>query len=122
MKKIHPVPACLRCLRAEYANAPLNTLSAYLNRIGIAQAEQRAQAVAAIRTKAEAQQRQSQVRQKILDSSGDCQGQRVVPVKTYGSVPGEGFRVEKIAYESLPGYHVTANVFVPEGAGRSRRW
>ena len=36
------------------ANAPINKLSAYLNQIGIAQAEKRAQAVAAIRTRAEA--------------------------------------------------------------------
>ena len=31
---------------------------------------------------------------------------------------GDGFRVEKIAYESLPGLWVTANVYVPRaGAG-----
>ncbi len=39
-------------------------------------------------------------------------------MKEFGSVPGDGFRVEKIAYESLPGFFVTANVFVPaSGSG-----
>ena len=34
----------------------------------------------------------------------------------------EGYRIEKIVYESLPGFYVTANVYVPtRGAGRFRR-
>jgi hypothetical protein len=37
--------------------------------------------------------------------------------KTYGVVQEDGFKVEKITYDSLPGYHVTANVYVPDRAG-----
>jgi cephalosporin-C deacetylase-like acetyl esterase len=36
--------------------------------------------------------------------------------KTFGVVQ-DGYRVEKITYDSLPGYHVTANVYVPTGKG-----
>ena len=97
----------------------LQKLNNYLNNIGIAQADERAEKVAAIHTRAEADQRQAVVRGKILSLIGglpDHSGP--VPVKEFGSVAGDGFRVEKIAYESLPGFFVTANVFVPaSGAG-----
>src|SRR5439155_6739960 len=29
------------------------------------------------------------------------------------TLSGDGFRIEKIAYESLPGFWVTANVYIP---------
>ncbi|MFD1874108.1 alpha/beta hydrolase family protein [Hymenobacter bucti] len=35
-----------------------------------------------------------------------------------GTVPQAGFRIEKIIYESTPHHHVTANLYVPEGAGK----
>ncbi len=39
-------------------------------------------------------------------------------MKQFGTVAGEGFRIEKLAYESLPGFWVTANLYAPlEGAG-----
>jgi cephalosporin-C deacetylase-like acetyl esterase len=34
-------------------------------------------------------------------------------VKQFGTVPGDGVRIEKLAYESLPGFWVTANLYVP---------
>jgi dienelactone hydrolase len=34
-------------------------------------------------------------------------------VRRFGALDEDGFRVEKIAYESLPGFLVTANVYVP---------
>jgi cephalosporin-C deacetylase-like acetyl esterase len=36
-----------------------------------------------------------------------------VEVRRFGTLQGDGFRIEKIAYESLPGMWVTANVYVP---------
>ena len=42
---------------------------------------------------------------------------RPVRVTQFGTVGGDGFHIENIAYESLPKFYVTANVFVPAGAG-----
>ncbi len=36
-----------------------------------------------------------------------------MPVRQFGSIDGDGFRVERIAYQSLPGLYVTADVYVP---------
>jgi cephalosporin-C deacetylase-like acetyl esterase len=89
-------------------------LVAYLNRIAFAQLDQRDRAVAAIKTQAEAERRKSAVRAQILKLIGGLPENRgPVPVKEFGSLKEDGFRVEKIAYQSLPGLYVTADVYVP---------
>lgn len=35
-----------------------------------------------------------------------------------GTISGAGFHIEKLIYQSLPGFYVTALVYVPENAGR----
>ena len=32
-------------------------------------------------------------------------------------IPQQGYRVEALVYESIPGHHVTANLYIPEGNG-----
>lgn len=83
----------------------LQQLNSYLNGIGIAQADARAQKVAAIRTRAEADRRQAEVRSTILKLIGGLpEGNRPVRVRPFGTVAGDGFRIENIAHESLPGF------------------
>jgi cephalosporin-C deacetylase-like acetyl esterase len=89
-------------------------LDAYLSKIGAEQSDRRAQQVAAIQTRDQAERRQREVRKKIIDMIGGLpEFHGPVKFKQFGEVPGDGFRVEKIAYESLPGYFVTADVYVP---------
>jgi dienelactone hydrolase len=40
-----------------------------------------------------------------------------VNVKAFGSAEEDGFRIDNVAYESVPGFWVTANVYVPPGRG-----
>jgi cephalosporin-C deacetylase-like acetyl esterase len=112
--------AVAMCAAAQAQTTPaLQQLNSYLNRIGIAQADARAHKVDAIHTSQEAEQRQAEVRSKILNLIGGLpEHARPVPVKQFGTAVGDGFRIEKIAYQSLPEFYVTANVFVPaSGAG-----
>jgi hypothetical protein len=93
--------------------------STYLSNIGAAQYDQRARTVAAISTREEAERRQNEVRKKILELIGGLpESHGPVKVKEYGNVAADGFRVEKIAYESLPNYYVTADVYVPTSGKR----
>jgi cephalosporin-C deacetylase-like acetyl esterase len=107
------------CAAAQAQTTPaLQQLNSYLNVIGIAQAAGRSQKVAAIHTRAEADQRQAEVRSKILKLIGGLpERTRPIRAKQFGTVAGDDFHIEKIAYESLPEFYVTANVFVPAGAG-----
>jgi len=94
------------------------SLNSWLTGIGRAQLAQREQKVAAIQTRQDAERRQAEVRAKILNLMGGLPERKgPVRVKEFGTVQEEGFRIEKIAYESLPDFWVTANVYVPEGAG-----
>ncbi|HEY5825076.1 MAG TPA: acetylxylan esterase [Cyclobacteriaceae bacterium] len=38
-------------------------------------------------------------------------------VKVNGTIQRNGYRIEKILYESIPNHHVTANLYIPEGKG-----
>ncbi len=108
--------AAVLCAIPLTAQAPdaRQQLVAYLNRIAFAQLQQRAQAVAAVQTQEQAERRKSAVRAKMLELIGGLPEKRgAVPVRQFGTIDGDGFRVEKIAYQSLPGLYVTADVYVP---------
>ncbi|MEO5822973.1 MAG: acetylxylan esterase [Vicinamibacteraceae bacterium] len=94
-------------------------LIANLNAIGFAQLDQRVTTMAAITTRADAEKRQRHVRQVVGELVGGVPRPPVgrVVAKRFGTVEDDGFRVENVAYESVPGYWVTANVYVPAGAG-----
>ena len=115
------IPAVLvagACLLAQSGDARAR-LIAYLNGLAHTQLAARQQAVSRLRTRAEAEHRKADVRAKILRLIGGLPERHGVPqVKTFGAVQADGFAVEKIAYESLPGFWVTADVYVPSsGAG-----
>ncbi|MDR3699335.1 MAG: acetylxylan esterase [Candidatus Sulfopaludibacter sp.] len=94
-------------------------LIAYLNGIAHTQLAARREAVSRLHTRADAEHRKADVRAKVLRLIGGLPERHGVPqVKTFGAVQADGFAVEKIAYESLPGFWVTADVYVPaSGAG-----
>ena len=97
---------------------PRQPLITYLNSIGQAQLKQRARALAQIQTRADAEHRKAAVRETILRLIGGLPTFRgPLSARHFGTLTEEGFRVEKITYESLPGFVVTANLYVPAGKG-----
>ncbi len=108
------------CCGGAFAQAPATDNTARQKLIetldGIAdqQLAERADAVARIQTRADAERRKTQAREKILTLIGGLPEHRgPVAVKQFGTLTGDGFRVEKLAYESLPGLWVTANLYLP---------
>jgi len=79
------------------------------------QDEERLKAWEAIRDEKELLKTQSEVRQKLLEMIGG-----LPPVKTdlrpqiTGKIQMDGFSVEKLIFQSLPGVYVTALVYVPD--------
>jgi cephalosporin-C deacetylase-like acetyl esterase len=105
---------CALGASAQNENAARQQLIETLDAIANRQLEERAQKVAAIQSRAAFEQRKAQVRAKILELIGGLPEHRgTVAVKEFGSLAGDGFRVEKLAYESLPGLWVTANLYIP---------
>ena len=134
-----PISPILRCLLAGalwLAAAPAGTaqdfvvfsrpgegtheqLTRRLNETGQGFLRERARIVAGLRTRAEAERRQKEVREKILRLIGGLPDQRgPLGVRQLGTVNRGDYRFEKIIYESLPGFYVPANVYVPgRGSG-----
>jgi cephalosporin-C deacetylase-like acetyl esterase len=83
------------------------------------QLAEREKTVAKIQTRADAERRKDLVRRKILDLIGGLPSHpSSITAKQFGTLSGDGFRIEKLAYESLPGFWVTANLYVPaNGSG-----
>jgi cephalosporin-C deacetylase-like acetyl esterase len=81
--------------------------------------EQRAKSIAMIQTRDDAEKRKAEVRGKILHAMNGLPGQRgPLNAKTTGTLERDGFRIEKVTFESLPGFIVTANLYLPVAAGR----
>ncbi len=101
------------CLLAQGGDAR-GKLIDLLNETGRGQLAARKLAIAKLHTRLEAERRKAETRAKILQLIGGLPERSGKPqVKEFGRVTAEGFAVEKIAYESLPGFWVTADVYVP---------
>src|SRR5262249_41297497 len=88
-------------------------------RIAQEQLQARENEVAAIRTVTDAERRKALVRRKILDALGglpDYAGP--LNARITGQIQADGYVIEKVIYESLPGFYVTANVYRPSRPGR----
>jgi hypothetical protein len=89
-------------------------LIARLGAIADARLEARAAEIAKIATPAAADARKAWVRARILQRIGGLPP-RTAPLaaKVTGRFAGQGFRVEKVMFDAMPGQHITANLFVP---------
>lgn len=113
-----PAIACLTLL-LHAAGIPSSDTQAqldhYLNGIAHADLKQRAELISKIQTRAQAEQRRSEFRAAVLHLIGGLPDQRAsLNVVSVGTLPEQGFHVERLIYDSLPGFHVTANLYVPE--------
>jgi len=75
--------------------------------------ETRAIKVAQISTMAELLERQADVRKTMWEILGPFPEKTPLNARITGTVEKEGYRVENIIYESLPGFYVTASLFIP---------
>jgi len=73
---------------------------------------------AAVRTEGDLRALQSELRAKALALVGGLPDERTpLNARVSGVVPRDGYRIERVIFESLPGLHVTASVYVPERPG-----
>ena len=96
-----------------------NSFLNWMNSIGQRDLQQRAQAIRAIHSIAEAEQRKQFVRQALLKDVGglpDYHGP--LNAKVTGEIRTDSYTIEKVIYESLPGFYVTANLYRPNRPGR----
>jgi len=85
----------------------------YLTEVAKKQWEERAARVAAIRTPAEVRARQEYVRKKVVEALGGFPQKTPLNARVTGTLERDGYRVEKLIYESQPRFYVTVNLYVP---------
>src|SRR5262249_23416269 len=76
----------------------------------------------AIRTLDEVRHRQQEIRRVVMASFGEFPSTKSpLNPRVTGTVEGDGFRIEKIVFESRPRHYVTANLYLPlnRTAGRT---
>jgi len=96
------------------ANIGRTELTNYLDDIAAKETAARRATIAAITTRAQAEARQREVRQKILTLIGGLPEKTPLTAKVLGTTQAEGFRIEKILYESQPNFPVTALLYLPD--------
>jgi dienelactone hydrolase len=69
----------------------------------------------ALKTKADAQQYVTSVREKIRTCFGPAPEKTPLNPRITGTVDRDAYRIEKVIFESRPGFLVTANLYVPKG-------
>ena len=97
------------------ANQGRLQLDQYLDSLAAQFEANRATAVAAIHTRAQAEARQAKVRGQILSLIGAFPQRTPLNAKVMGETPADGFRIRKVLFESQPKFYVTALLYVPDG-------
>jgi hypothetical protein len=70
---------------------------------------------ARVKTEADLRALQDELRRKVLAVIGGLpEARSPLAARVAGTIPMDGYRIEKLVFESLPGVHVTALVYVPE--------
>lgn len=103
---------------SDSADAPLNkALYSYLQSEAARNFQSRRETVAALKTADEIHQRQAALRKSFIDALGGFPEKTPLRSRVTGSQRRDGYRIEKVVYESRPNHHVTAVMYIPEGEG-----
>jgi cephalosporin-C deacetylase-like acetyl esterase len=105
--------------RAEQAGR--SALYKYLDDIAAKDEAARRAEIARITTRNQALIRQQQVRFKLLGLMGGGFERTPLNAKVLGSTQMDGFRIEKVVFESQPQFFVTALLYLPEGQKTGNR-
>lgn len=98
--------------------APATLPTYLLQQVHQQHAPHRAELEAALPSAAGVQTYRDSARARFRRVLGPLPTRTPLRAQVTGTVPQVGFRIEKVIYESTPHHHVTANLYVPDGAGK----
>jgi len=112
--------ACLGFLHTGSAQPAFPAQSQFdtsLNKAAESYLDRRANDVEKIRTRADAEARAKRFRAFVLDAIGGVQKESTpLNATVVGTVNEDGFEIQRVIYDSFPGFHVTANLYLPKAA------
>jgi dienelactone hydrolase len=92
-----------------------NMLVHHLNKQAFALLDIRDNEIAGLKTKEDWIKRQIKVKDILMNTVGPFPEKTPLNAKVTGVIKKEGFKIEKIIYESIPGFYVTGCLFIPDG-------
>jgi cephalosporin-C deacetylase-like acetyl esterase len=96
-------------------SSPQQEFNRYLDGIARADLAKRDATIQAIQTRTQAEQRRTEVRETVLRLIGGLPAKPgPLHVQSVGTLHQDGFHVERLIYDSLPEFHVTADLYVPD--------
>jgi dienelactone hydrolase len=106
-------------LPESHAQQVKDPVLSWMNSIAQQDLEQRAEVVSRIHTIAEAEQRKQVVRKRLVSILGSLPNyDGPLHAKVTGELHNDFYTIEKVIYQSLPGFYVTANLYRPNSPGR----
>lgn len=97
-----------------------NMLVHHLNSRAFSYLDIRDKEIAGLKTEEDWIARQNKVREILLNLIGPFPEKSSLNSRVMGIVKKDGFRIEKIIFESMPGLCVTAALFIPDGKVKNR--
>jgi cephalosporin-C deacetylase-like acetyl esterase len=107
----------LTVLKAGGDNPPPRMLRAYLLAQSKKAFDARRAAVATLKTPDDVRKRQKELRAKFIEALGGFPDKTPLHARVVGTIQRDGYRVERVVYESRPDHHVTASLYLPDGKG-----
>ena len=95
--------------------SPRDMLSSYLKAEAGKAFEARRAAVSSLKTPEDVARRQRELKARFIDALGGLPEKTPLKARVVGTVARDGYRVERVIYESRPDHHVTALFYRPEG-------
>ncbi len=118
--KITPFCVFILCVSPVCAQpAAPDPLLRWMDKIAQQQLDQRDSAIAQIHTVADAERRKQLVHEKLLSILGGLPNYSgPLNPRITGRIRADNYTIEKVIFESLPGWYVTANLYLPAEPGR----
>jgi dienelactone hydrolase len=106
----------LQCLKPQPGEpAPATLFYAHLQQQAYAALDRRKEAYEQLKTPEDIAAYQRKLREFFIQQLGGFPERSPLNPQTVGKLPGEGYTIEKVIFESQPGHRVTANLYLPSG-------
>jgi len=89
-------------------------LREHLNREAITRLEDRRQQIARISTPEEIAQRRAYLREQMIRDLGGLPARTPLNARVVGTLDRDGYKIEKVIFESQPHFYVTGNLYLPK--------
>jgi cephalosporin-C deacetylase-like acetyl esterase len=98
-------------------DAPRKMLHRYLLAEAQKHFDARRAEIATLKTPDDVRKRQAMLRTRMIEALGGFPAKTPLNALVVGKEQRDGYRIEKVIYESRPSHHVTATLYLPDGKG-----